>query len=386
MKIRSIYYEIRKLVLIFLACLFSPIFYFLIWRRKKSRAKNKQLKILVVPQLTRVGDLVCATPVFRAIKKKYPDCYLAVLVQNKIAGIVKNNPHIDKVIIFKSSDFADRVLYEVRKEGFDWSFCLSGTAIGTLVAFWGLIPNRVKLIREGCSFSELVSDWLNNYRSLYKHHTYLPKYYLKMLRLIGIENPEEIKEVFTAPAGDHKADEFLRNNNIASRDFLVGVSITAGNKIKEWGDEKFTILAKRISEKYDTKIIFIGTKSDEQRIDAVLANLGNQRFYKTVDFSLEELPSLIKRLHLFISGDTGPMHIAHALEVPLIDILGPVDPEELTPKSGKSIILKPPAYIAPSVFAFQKPGRSEDCKRALEATTIESVLLAVDKIIAKTYS
>jgi ADP-heptose:LPS heptosyltransferase len=244
---QKIYYEIRKLTLICSAIIFSPIFYYLISRRRKVIQKKGQLRILVIPQLTRVGDLVCVTPVFRAIKKQYSNSFLAVLVTNKVAGIIKNNPRIDEIIVYKSIDFASRVLPEIRKKCFNWSFCLSGTAIGTLITFFGLIPNQVKLAREGRPISEFLTDWLN-YKVLYRHHTYLIKFYLKLLKFININDAEGIKEVFTMPKIDYKIKDFLLKNNINNNNFLVGISVTAGNKIKEWGDENLKKSPSKLSE------------------------------------------------------------------------------------------------------------------------------------------
>ncbi len=81
---------------LFLTYLLAPYFYFRIfWRRKQ---KPEKLKILVI-QTAKIGDMVCTTPVFREIKKKYPDCYLTALVTSKTKDILKNNPRIDEIIL-----------------------------------------------------------------------------------------------------------------------------------------------------------------------------------------------------------------------------------------------------------------------------------------------
>jgi ADP-heptose:LPS heptosyltransferase len=103
-------------------------------------------------------------------------------------------------------------------------------------------------------------------------------------------------------------------------------------------------------------------------------------FFKAVNFTLEELPSLIKRLNLYIAVDTGPIYIAHALKVPLIDITGPCDSNEQPPNDELSIQVRPPPYIKPSSFVMKKPGKPAEHEKALESTHVEDVFLAIEKL------
>ncbi len=394
----SLYYLIRNQFLIFLSFVFYPILYLVM--RGRRREVGDAPRILVIPQLTRVGDLVCSTPVFLAIKKKYPKSFLAVLVTRKVAGIIKNNPYIDEIIYFQTKGYSN-ILQNVGILKFDWGVCLTPTFMGTVTMMLGLIPNRVKITREGRSLGEFFSDWLCQFRFLYKDHTYLPKFYLKLLEPLGIFSQDDKKDVFVSDEGERKAEEFVANRKSQIANRTVGISITAGNKIKEWGDDKFAELAKRIVEKYNARIVFIGSKNDEERIKTLIGRLKGspstllgdykylvpepvegQPFVPVTNFSLEELPSLMKRLDLYIAVDTGPIYIAEALGVPLVDIIGPVDPNE-QPPCGKPhcICVLPKATIKPSSFVFKRSGRAEEHKKALDATSVEMVMDEVDKLI-----
>jgi ADP-heptose:LPS heptosyltransferase len=125
--------------------------------------------------------------------------------------------------------------------------------------------------------------------------------------------------------------------------------------------------------------VFIGSSRDSARISRLIAGF-NESYrpscIQATDFSLEDLPSLIKRFSFFISGDTGPMHMAHALGVPLIDIIGPVHPDEQAPRDGMSIIVKPKGSVAPTIFAFEKAGAATLSREALDSTSVEDVFRA----------
>src|SRR3990167_7160803 len=98
--------RIKPVIIIFGGIILSPALLFL----SRRKTNSDQLRILIIPQSTRIGDLVLTTPVFRAIKKKYPGAYLGVALSKKSAGIVKNNPHIDKIFILRSAGFWKDVL------------------------------------------------------------------------------------------------------------------------------------------------------------------------------------------------------------------------------------------------------------------------------------
>ncbi|MEK7575822.1 MAG: glycosyltransferase family 9 protein [Patescibacteria group bacterium] len=356
--------KIRVYILIFFAFLFYPIFTVLAFLRLRDDGRKKNPRILIIPQFTRIGDLICATPIFREIKKKYPNSYLAVVVTPKIAGIIKNNPRIDEIIIFEDRDYLEffglcRLFKKIRDEKFDWSICVSADTMGTILSVYGLIPNRIKIIRQERNFSEILSDWMNNFLIYYKNGEYIPQLYLKTIKFFGIESDDIKKEVFTSKVGDEKAEKFLKEKNINTNDLVIGIGATAGNKIKEWPMERFKKLAKRLTEVYKAKIIFIDPK----------------------DFSLEEFPSLMKRLNLFIAADSGPIHIAHALNVPLIDIIGPVDPADQAPQCEKCVIIKPSETIKPTIFAMRPAGDEKETRRAVESISTDMVYKAVKSLL-----
>lgn len=357
-----------------------PIFWFLIRRREKYFSEKSSLRVLIIPQLNRIGDLVCATPVFRAIKKRYPESFVAVLVTSRTSDLLKANPNIDEIIRYRTSHFMS-VLKNIRERKFNWCLSLSGTAISTIVAVWSLIPNRAKISRPDKPIGEQLTDWLIPHRIMYQHHTYLPAYYLKLLEFLGIQDAEEVKQVFVTEEADEKVKEWLSANHIAPTDVLVGISITAGNKIKEWGDENFRKVAEYAVQLHGAKVIFIGGKNDKERIEKIKNGLDQSKFFCAADFNLEELPSLIKRLNLYIAVDTGPIYIAHALRVPLIDIVGPCDPNEQPPNDEISIQVRPPTYISPSSFVMKKAGRPEEHRRTLEAIKPEEVIDAVKRVL-----
>ena len=336
------------------------------------------MKILVIPQTNRIGDIICATPVFRAIKQKYPGSRLVVLV-SKTKGsweIIKNNPRVDEIIFYEDAG----LIKKIRNERFDWSFNLTNYPVPSPIAFLGLIPNRVKTVIQGRSLSEILTDRLNTDEARFNHHTDVPRHYLSLIGRIGINNAPLLKEVFMSDEANKKAENFFNDHNLNQSDLVIGISVTAGNKVKEWPLKNFAIVANGIIERYRAKVVFAGSKRDLSAINEVLDLVKNRSQCFVADlFSVEELPSLMKGFNLFISADTGPIHIAEALGVPLVDIMGPVDPREIAPRCSSCVVVLPPAEIPPSVFIFKKPGSVFEQRRAIEAITVQDVLLGIKR-------
>ncbi|HEY0220757.1 MAG TPA: glycosyltransferase family 9 protein [Candidatus Paceibacterota bacterium] len=367
-------------ILTVLSFILFPFIYLIISLKKRRNVENP--KIFMVPQLTRVGDIVCVTPVFQAIKEKYPKSKLVVLSSLKASGIIKNNPRIDEIINiedYKGSFW--KLILKIINENFDFGVSLSGTPLSSVLFFFGFIPTRVKLTRKNRPFSEFFTDWMSNFKYNYEVLTYLPVFYLRMLESLGVNKKEAKKEVFWNKESDNRIDSLFRENNLSDQDKIVGISLSAGNKIKEWGDEKFVTISREIVSGYGMKVVFTGGPSDRDRVDKVISLLGGgHNFINSAGVSLEDLPALMNRFKVFISVDTGPTHIAEALGVPLIDILGPVNDIELTPRGQFSRIMKP-KDIDPTVFAFWENVDPEQTRGSLVAIKPEEVLRVFNLLV-----
>ena len=161
------------------------------------------------------------------------------------------------------------------------------------------------------------------------------------------------------------------------------MSISAGNSIKEWPTENFVALAQHVIEKHRAFVVLIGAPGEKDRLLNVKKLIPGNVVVAS-DFLLEELPSLMKRFQLFVAADTGPIHVAHALGIPLIDIIGPVDPSEQAPRNDpKSMVLTPPPPLTPSIFAFRPAGSPQESRRAAQAITVGQVAVTLDTFIEK---
>lgn len=336
---------LKKIILSILVTILWPIFFVIILIKKQNKSNKK--KILIINN-AKIGDLVCATPVFRAIKEKYPDSYVCVLVTHKTKDILFNNKNIDKIIPYAlNNDFQlllfIKLLFLIRKENFDISINMIPGTINLILPFFCSIPLRITaFVKEYGYFYKFLTFLLTNKRKLFVNNTYSITNNLSLLNFIGINNQDYKKEVYLDHESDKKVNDFLFLNKIDESDILVGVSLSAGNKIKQWEVANFFKLSRLIIDKYHYKIIIIGSRADKGLFDEFESYnkaFEDDSIVMCDAFSLKELPSFINRLNYFISVDTGPIYISNALNIPVLDIVGPCSIDDQIPVNDKCEIV-----------------------------------------------
>ena len=375
----------------------SPLFYFLTFLNKRKAGGGilenggANLKILVI-QTTKIGDIICTTPVFREIKKKYPKSHLAVLIISRVKEILELNHYIDEFIILdavrRKNFFGGLALAkEIKRKNFNWSVNFTPTLFNSILPFWAGIPNRAQIYSKLVSRAAYICSFFSNYRYPYKQNELVLRQYLDILKFLEIKNCSENKDVFFTEDSISKAKNFLYKEGVKKDDFIIGVSLSAGNKIKEWESENFGKLSDILTENLGAKIVFLGSASDKNLIDKTKSVMKHRIIDSSSAFSLKELPSLIKLFKIFISVDTGPLYIANALDIPVVDIIGPFNVcEQLSLNEKCEIVSKkiycfPCSHIIPTAHICK-----EGHRKCVGDITPEDVYKAIVRLKKRIYS
>lgn len=305
-------------------CLFSFRF---------AKKKDFVPKTVLVVQLAWLGDMVCTTPVFRAIKEKYPSCRVLVLGMQRNEKLLYNHPDIDKYINWENRQ-------ELKNENIDFA-CITSPNFFSLSYLYllGIKSIAVPKIENGYSPYETISFKILRYFVLAIPHrmgNYAPREYLKLLEPIGIFSDKTKKYLTFSKEAENKVNIFLSGFS----GFFVAISPSAGNKIKNWPTERFAHVANTLIEKYKAKVFVIGSSMDKEEVEK-MSELSPQSINTIGMFSVDELKAFISKMNCFISVDTGPIYIAEAFNIPTIDIVGPMDPNEQPPIGEIHKIVKP---------------------------------------------
>ena len=348
-------------------------------------------RVIVVIQGAQLGDMICTTPVFHAIKVKFPEVKLIVVGNGINKCILEGNSNIDEYLVYDQSDPV-ALSSELRKKNIDVGI-IPGPGLDSLLT---LALARVPFI----IVPTLTNGWspsnTNLYRLLSKMvvtrphvmGNYAPREYLRLLEPLDIHTDDITKHLSFTQEGLASVNTYLLQHNIAEDESFVCITPGAGNKVKEWPAERFAKIAEHVWNTYHLPIVVIGTHVDREEITHMMLSLKvpieqGMKCVNAMDaFKLDELKALIAKARLLIGVDTGPIYIAEAFNTPLIDIVGPVSEKEQPPFGKDRIIVLPPHERVPQMHIMNaRIFDEEEARRQILSTTVEQVVQAVDTLL-----
>lgn len=375
--------RLKNILILILCLLFVPWYKVISHRNKRS-----QIKKILIAQRAKLGDMVCTTPMFRAVKMQYPDAKLTVIGNKTNKELLVGNTDIDNYIVHNKDQSFFSFVKEINKSNFDYA-CSTSPDFRMLATFFlAKIPLIVfPMVRNGFSPMEtLPYKILRPFVTLKDHAigSYAPREYLKLLEPINVFSSDTTKHLALSHQSIINIDELFLRHDLKNNDLLVGMSVSSGNTIKNWQIKKFVEVIKYLIYKKSAKVIIVGGDNDAPRSSSVKNLLPKD--CKIIDttgrLSVEDLKVLISRLKLFIAVDTGPIYIAEALNVPTIDIVGPMDENEQPPRGKMNINIIPPGRTAPVLHIMNaRIYNSTEAIKQLSSITSKMVIEAVNKLL-----
>jgi ADP-heptose:LPS heptosyltransferase len=293
---------------------------------------------IIIRQHNQLGDLLSGVSLFRAIKETYPQATLTLIVSPaNYSGLVKNK-FIDRLFVFdKKKIFNPKYiseLFSLLREGYDVAIVpvvVSISFTSNLMARISKSKTRIGpamldgKVNESSFFFDrrVVLDWRNHPDSNVSERS------LDIVRPFGIST-KDFKSEITFDSKDKKvAEDFLRQINYLDG-LLMGLHVGAGKVQNRWSLIKYAELIEKLNEKYKAKIYLTGSDADSEAIsfikDRVKIEIG-----LFLNRQISEVAALISKSDLFISNDTGIMHVAGTTSTPQITIFGPTNPFNWAP-------------------------------------------------------
>lgn len=346
-------------------------------------------KVLII-KLGAIGDLLMATPAFRAVKKAYPAAHLSILVGKSSKMAVNGNPYIDEFIecddyiIYKGTllqklKYIISLVLKIKRKKYDVAFVFHRDWRFNFFTFLCGIPERVGFDRngEGRFLTKKVRI------SGIKHNI---DQYLEIIRAIGIRDDGKGMDFIISNEAEKAVDEILTKKGLKNGDIKIGVlaggasNIKTEMPIKRWPVEDYAELSRKIvADGY--KVILLGAESDKFNSEIILRNIINGVIDLTGRTTLEETAAVMKRCKVIVTHDSGPMHLASAMQAPVISIFGPTDPREYYPLNSGSHYFWNAEKI--ECAPCYKDGRFPDCNDpiCIKAVTVEQVYEKLKYII-----
>jgi len=352
------------------------------------------MRILIINPFG-IGDVLFSTPVIAALKNKFPDSSIAYACNSLTGPILENNPHIDKLLFFSRGDFKKirrqsflkyiktfiAALREIRKQKFDLAIDLSMVTQYSLVLRLLGVPKiyGFDYKKRGRFLTDKI--FIQGFSG--KH---VVDHYADLLIKLGVKDFKRCLSFYLSNEDKQWADDFLKQNNITKDDVLVGIAPFGGlswggdAENKQWPLASYVFVIKQIIKKHKVKVILFGTKNDLSRTEFFNSIKNDKQIINAAGkTSLGQLAALINKSGLFVSNDSGPLHIACALDIKTVSIYGPVDEKVYGPVGDeqKHNIVCADIDCRPCYNNFKKPECANmNCLKLLDK---EKVLTEVEK-------
>ncbi|MBN2120962.1 MAG: lipopolysaccharide heptosyltransferase II [Candidatus Omnitrophica bacterium] len=267
-----------------------------------------------------IGDCLMATPALRALKENKKSSFIGIIVHERVSDIFKNSPFVDRII---ESNFPKNIfgklslISKISREKFDTVFLLKPSFTKSFVC-------KVSGIKDIVGFKSKKFTFINKPIEPAEADVHKMDYYLRLLEKSGLKVEKKKSEFFLSDQERKQAQAFLKD--LPLKKFRIAVHPRANWDLKMWPAERFASLCDRLIEDLECCLIITGTKQDLDLCSRIGGLMVNKPYILAGKTNLRELAALLKEVDLFISPDTGIMHLAASINTPLIALFGATSP------------------------------------------------------------
>lgn len=310
--------------------------------KRKSLPRDFSPKKILIIRSGAIGDVLMTTTAVRCIRNHFPDAEIDFLVGNHSKDILEGNPDIDHII-----PFDDRIIYEKRlsevlhlskdlkKMNFDLAVVFDKSWMWGVFAFLSGAKTRIGFDRKGEGFA-------NNLNMGFDGSLYEVDYNNKVLALLGIGCSDRTMRIYPSAKDEKIAQDIVKKNRKKGK--IIGIAPGGAKNPGQVMDSKrpkiefYAKICDMIGK--GSCIIIFGSKEDSNAADSLKALTTAKLIDETGKLELRQTAALIGKCDLFITHDNGLMHIAAAMDTPLIAVFGPTQPERFAPKKSDAVIIK----------------------------------------------
>ena len=292
-----------------------------------KEALNRK-RILVI-KLSALGDVILSIPSLRALRQKFPDAWISVLVGRKSRKLVRNCPYVNDTIAYEEESGKGSLANLFRtarlllKEDFDIVVDLQNNKTSHLLAFF--CGARIRAGHNNRKWSFLLNLKTRNEAA----SSMAPlEHQFQVLKLLGLEVFDKRLELWTEKEEEERVKSFLESQWVSPSQVLVGINPGSSLRwpTKQWPVENFAKLCDELARR-NIRVVLTGSAEDASLAERLIALTRNKPINAVGRTSITDLISLVRRCQVFISSDSAPMHIAASADIPLIALFGPTDPK-----------------------------------------------------------
>lgn len=351
--------------------------------------RSNRKKILVL-RYRFIGDTVLTIPFLRNLRRAEPEAYIAWVVAPGSSELIEGTPYVDELIYWDpvtrhaDSRGTHRTLSSkiqfikgLRSTHFDKVYVLKRSFSSAIIAFLSGIPSRIGFATEGRSF--LLTKPVP-----YRHDQHEVQNFLDVLRADNIPILDDHLEAWLSDEDHRFADRYFHAAGVADDQMVIGIHPFAANPPRAWHLDNFTELARRLSHQFNARILFFGGSGDAHLLGSIRTAMTPAPLEAVGTTTLRQTMALLARCRLLVCNDSGIMHLAASLQVPLVALFGPQSPVKFGPWGKNSHIVYSNFPCSPCRQKFfqeckPSPRGKPEC---LEKITVDNVLKEIETLLS----
>lgn len=346
-------------------------------------------RILIV-RAGAIGDTLMTTPLVRAVRKTYPECHLVFLCSATALAVVRNNPHLDRVIPIRYRHLPGwlsfeklRIEHSLRELDLDWAVVLESH------------PSLIDLARKAGArriIAYTAADQGDGFEAArFDPQKHSIENHLQAASPLGLRPDGLQMELNNEPKTNEIVARRLEMAGVSGSDLLVGVHAGWGGRarkpqqtrLRSWPPDRFAEIIRWLVKERGARVVLTGSAADRRLVQYIARAAEVPSIDMAGRLSLAELAALIRRLNVYLTVDSGPAHMAAAVGTSLVTLWGPGIFEQTAPLSPRN----PPRILYHRVpcapcygTAAMKKCKDNICMKEIQ---VDEVKKALDEVLSR---
>ena len=324
---------------------------------------TSKISQIVVRAPNWIGDAVMSTPALMDLRENYPDACITLWARPIIAELLQDHPSIDQVLVYdyqgQHSGFSGkiRLIQRLRSHSFHVAVLLQNAFEAALLTFLAGIAERWGYATDGRNF--LLTKSIPVHEK--KNAVHQVQYFQSLIQALTGRTTSRSLQLVASDTEEQLVNERFPELRTKNNDVLIGINPgSVYGTAKRWLPERFAELTNRViaqihrmdGSKKKVKCVLVGGSGEEPLARTIAAFFDTEPIVLSGKTSLRDLMIIIKRCSLFITNDTGPMHIAAAFNVPIVAVFGSTDPHHTSPFGAEDSIIRSPVRCSPCFLRY----------------------------------
>lgn len=309
-----------------------------------DQLSNSGFKKIAILGLKRIGDAIYTLPAIEALKKEYPNASVDFFTEPQVKDIYLSNPFIDHLFVYSKKNFWFSSLKDLKNNHYDACLVFHNAFKYALLPFLARVPIRVGYVKE------MRGALLTHKRPLSSQVIHRLEHNAQLVDFLSAESRGLLPQLFFSESEQERALELLSENGLSSQNYVAFI-VGSISPTRRWFPENFAEVANQIDGVLGVPTLILGGPDDVDIANEIvkLVQPGASIINLAGKTSLRDTLLFFKESAAVISNDTGPMHAASAIGVPVVTWFGAANEVEIAPPSPNTTILNANVSCSPCV-------------------------------------